>query len=111
MRLAETALGTLLVLAMGALLPLGLRSSRGTQDLSVTVAGPAPYEIAPRSTQKLTLATAGPPELLPRLEQRGDPDLLEPGLALRTWQVTYGRRWERQVTLPVLYGPFDDEGT
>jgi len=111
MHLAETTLGILLVLAMGALLPLGLRSSRDVQDLSVTVPAPAPHEIAPRPSQKLAAVTAGPPELLPRLEQRGVPDLLEPGLALRTWQVTYGRRWERQVTLPVLYGPFDDEGT
>src|SRR4029078_12921361 len=100
----ETALGMLVVLAMGTLLPLGLRSSSGVRDLSVNVSTPAPHEIAPRPSPKLAAVTVGPPELLARLEQSGVPDRAEPGIALRTWQVTYGHRWERQVTLPVLNG-------
>src|SRR5689334_18363527 len=102
-RFVETALGAALVLAAGAALPLGLRASAGGRDLRVTLQSAAPHEIARRSQLKLSTPVVGPPELLPRLELTGAPDREAPGLALRTWQVTYGQRWERQVTLPVLY--------
>jgi hypothetical protein len=111
MRFAETALGALLILAVGAGLPLGILSSGRARDLQIGVTTPEPHAIAPRPEEPLGPLTVGPPELLPRLEQRGAPDRAAPGLSLLTWQVTYGHRWERQVTFPVLYGPFDPEGT
>jgi hypothetical protein len=111
MRFAETALGALLILAVFAALPLGIVTSGRARDLQVGLSTPAPHAIAPRPEEPLAPVTVGPPELLPRLEQRGAPDRAAPGLSLLTWQVTYGRRWERQVTFPVLYGPFDPEGT
>jgi len=107
---ADAALGLLLVIALAAGLVLGLDFTRRAKDLRVTVRSPDPFEIAPLPGAPLAPAVAGPPSLLPRLELDGAPDRGDPGLWLRTWQVTYGHRWERQVTLPVLAGPFDPEG-
>jgi hypothetical protein len=99
-----------LLAALAAALPAGLRLAARVRDLSVTVRSAEPHEIAARPEARLAPAVAGPPELVPRLELSGQPDRDDPGLWLRTWQVTYGRRWERQVTVPVLVGPFDPEG-
>jgi hypothetical protein len=109
-RWAEGLAGAVVALALGAALPAGVILARGGRDLSVSVRAPLPHQIARDPGAPLSPAVAGPPELLPRLERAGDPDREDPGLWLRTWQVTYGRRWERQVTLPVLAGPFDAEG-
>lgn len=103
-------IGVALVLVLALSLVIGLQISSGTEDLRVTVRSPAPFEIVPRPRVPLAPASVGPPSLLPRLEQVGAPDRAEPGLWLRTWQVTYGRRWERQITAPVLAGDFDPEG-
>lgn len=107
---ADAVLGLLLVIALAVGLVLGLHFTRSTNDLRVTLRSSDPFEIAPHPQAPLAPAVAGPPSLLPRLELSGAPDRNDPGLWLRTWQVTYGHRWERQVTLPVLAGPFDPEG-
>lgn len=107
----DAVLGALFLALVAMALPLGLRWSAETRDLRVTVRSSEPYEIAPRTRDAaLAPANVGPASLLPRLELLGAPDRSDPGLWLRTWQVTYGKRWERQVTLPVLAGPFDPEG-
>lgn len=106
----KTLLGAALVIVMAIALVLGLRLSSSAEDLHVTVRSPEPFEIAPRPRAPLAPVTVGPPSLLPRLERDGAPDRADPGLWLRTWQVTYGRRWERQITAPVLAGAFDPEG-
>ena len=103
--------GAVLATALAGALPAGLRLSGEARDLEVTVRSPEPRQIAPARGAPLAPATAWPPELYPRLERAGVPDRDDPGLWLRTWQVTYGRRWERQVTFPVLAGPFDPEGS
>ena len=107
---AEALLGALFLLALAVALPVGLQLAGGARDLRVTVRSLEPYELAPLPGASLALAVPGPSSLLPRLEARGEPDRADPGLWLRTWQLTYGHRWERQVTLPVLAGPFDPEG-
>ena len=101
--------GALLLAVIVAALPVGMRLAGSGPELAVTLHAPDPFEIA-RPGAPLAPASAGPPELLPRLERSGEPDRDDPGLWLRTWQVTYGHRWERQVTVPVLAGPFDPEG-
>ena len=106
----DAAAGAALVIALSIALVLGLRCSSGAEDLRVTVRSPQPFEIAPRPRAPLAPVAVGPPSLLPRLEASGAPDGDGPGLWLRTWQVTYGRRWERQITEPVLAGAFDPEG-
>jgi hypothetical protein len=107
----DAALGALLALALAAALVIALHLSAGARELRVTLRAPEPYELAPRPRQPLAPVTVGPPSLLGRLDAAaGQPDRADPGLWLRTWQVTYGRRWERQVTVPVLAGPFDPEG-
>ncbi|MFT3768726.1 MAG: hypothetical protein QM820_25045 [Minicystis sp.] len=106
----DAAVGAVLVIVLVGMLLAGLRWSASAEDLRVTVRAPQPYEIAPRSGAPLAPVRVGPPSLLPRLEQVGLPDRTDPGLWLRTWQVTYGHRWERQITVPVLAGPFDPEG-
>ncbi len=109
-RKLDALAGALFLGALAAALPAGLRLARGGRELGVTVRSAEPHEIAPQRGAPLAVATAGPPELLPRLELAGAPDRDDPGLWLRTWQLTYGHRWERQVTLPVLAGAFDPEG-
>jgi hypothetical protein len=110
-RWGEALAGAAAALALGAALPAGvIWSARGGRDLEVSVRTPTPHQIVSGPGAPLWSAIAGPPELLPRLERTGTPDRSDPGLWLRTWQVTYGRRWERQVTVPVLAGPFDAEG-
>lgn len=106
----DAALGVAVVIALVVGLVLGLQVTSSTRDLRVTLRAPQPYEITPRPGAPLSPALVGPPSLLSRLELTGEPDRGDPGLWLRTWQVTYGRRWERQVTVPVLVGPFDPEG-
>jgi hypothetical protein len=107
---ASAVLGGLFLAALAVVLPVGLHLSAGARDLRVTVRSAEPYEIVKRSGATLAPAVAGPPELLHRLELEGAPDRDDPGMWLRTWQVTYGHRWERQVTVPVLAGAFDAEG-
>lgn len=102
--------GALGLLGLAVALPVGLRLSSGARELRVTLRAPEPHEIAPAAGGLLAPATVGPREILPRLEATGAPDRADPGLWLRTWQITYGHRWERQVTVPVLAGPFDPEG-
>ena len=109
-RKVDTAFGALFLGALAAALPVGMRLARGGRELGVTLRTQAPHEIAPRPRSPLAPVTVGPPSLIPRLERSGEPDDAEPGLSFRTWQVTYGRRWERQVTVPVLTGAFDPEG-
>lgn len=108
---SDAALGVLVLAALFVALPLGLWGSSGARDLRVAVRSPEPFSIAssPREAA-LVPATPGPSSLLPRLTRRGEPDRSDPGLWLRTWQVVYGKRWERQVTFPMLVGPFDPEG-
>ena len=101
-RAIDAAAGALFLGALAAALPLGLSLSGGARDLRVTVYSPEAHQILPRRELPMAEAVAGPPALLPRLELAGLPDRSDPGLWLRTWQVTYGRRWERQVTVPVL---------
>lgn len=103
--------GALALAILAAVLPLGLRISNDTAELSVNLHSTSPSEIIPRGGAPLATALVGPPELLPRLDSAGDLDRWEPGLAFRTWRLVYGRRWEREVTTPVLTGPFDAEGS
>jgi hypothetical protein len=108
---ADALLGALLLTLLAISLPLGIHFWGDRRELRVDLRSAEPHEIAPHPRQFTPApAVAGPPELLPRLELSGAPDRADPGLWLRTWQVTYGRRWERQVTVPVLAGPFDPEG-
>jgi hypothetical protein len=107
---ADALLGGLFLAVLAAALPAGLHLAQGARDLGVVMRSPEPHQIALGRGAALSPATAGPADLLPRLERSGAPDRDDPGLWLRTWQVTYGHRWERQVTVPVLAGAFDLEG-
>lgn len=108
-RPADALLGVVLMAAFAAALPLGLRLAGDTHDLSVVAPTAEPYEVV-QPGAPLAAVQVRPRRLLPRLERNGLPERSDPGLWLRTWQVTYGHRWERQVTLPALAGPFDVEG-
>jgi hypothetical protein len=106
----DAALGAVFLAGLAAALPAGMRLARGGRDLTVTLRAREPHEIAPRPRSPPSPVRVDPPSLLPRLERAGEIEGREPGLFFRTWQVTYGRRWERQVTVPVLAGAFDPEG-
>lgn len=102
-------MGAGLFLGLAAVLPFGLRASADQAELRATAPGAAAHEVV-TSTKQASAIEVGPPSLLPRIEQPAAlPD--DAGLYLRTYQIVYGKRWERQVTWPVLAGPFDAEGT
>ncbi|MEI8256035.1 MAG: hypothetical protein WCJ30_10225, partial [Deltaproteobacteria bacterium] len=104
------AVGLGLALAICAALPYGLVASRPGPDLSVTLSSAGPYEIRARADLPLLAVTARPADLVARLTQSGALAGSGPGLSFRTWQLTYAQRWEREITLPVLTGPFEPEG-
>lgn len=79
-------------------------------DLAVRFRAGAPHRVNPSPTRTSPEVTVLPPRAAARLESAGTPSRVGPGFAFHTWQVTYGRRWERQVTLPALNGPFEREG-
>ncbi len=99
-----------LTVALTAALPLSLVAARPGPELSATVSSPGPYEVRASADEPLVTVTARPTDLIARLAQRGAFIDRAPGLSFRTWEVTYAQRWDRQLTLPVLTGPFEPEG-
>ena len=104
----STGLGITFGLGLLASFPLALATLPDEPDLRVTVPSAQPYLI--RDT---------PASLMPPLEVEPAPPPLGlqapetssgTGLDLLTWHVNYSHRWEREVTLPVLTGPFVREG-
>ena len=116
----DRLLGAAVALGALAVLPLALAGNPGGEDLHVRVEGAAGHllELAPETGTPArpqagparARVEAGPPSLLGRLELDGTPDSREPGLALRRWRAVYGSRWEREVVLPVLLGPWVEHG-
>jgi hypothetical protein len=105
----ERAVGASITLGLAGALPAFLTESTHRDDLAVDVEGPRPFAMASKRVHPAPLRV-GPPSLLGRI-QSPDPDAFEPGISLRTWRVVYGHRWEREVTWPVLEGPFHPQWT
>lgn len=105
----QWALGGLICVLLGVLLPLALDSSGDAEDLYVVVPGARRPLLARESpAAPLTKTQPGPLELLPRLQPAGQLDRVGTGPGLLRWRVVYGKRWEREVQLPVWTGPFHD---
>jgi hypothetical protein len=80
-------------------------------DLTVDLSSNQSFQVLERPGIPIPQAPAVKPDsLLARVEVHDLPAVQGPGLNLRTWRVEYGHRWEREVTLPILAGPFDQEG-
>ncbi|MBI4703436.1 MAG: hypothetical protein HY744_20170 [Deltaproteobacteria bacterium] len=102
----SAALGGLGAVALLAALPVALGAVGSPPEVGVTFRAPTPYEV-------VTGGPAGevavrPPDLLDALDRRGELEGTGPGIWLRSWRVTYGRQWEKEVTLPVVVGPLRD---
>ncbi len=109
-RLIDLLLGIVGALALALLLPLGLQADGEQQSLKITVYGPRPAQHA-ATVVRLPPVQVTPSSLLSRLQPAGEPDWTEAGLAFRRWRVEYGHRWQREITLPLLLGPLEQEGT
>ena len=68
------------------------------RDLEVFVEGPRPFQLGRASREGPTVL---PPEIRGRVDETNHPG---GGMDLRVWHTTYAKRWEREVSLPVL-GP------
>ncbi len=105
---AGTAVGFAVALGLGFSLPLALGALPPPTDLGAELFLPQPYVIldGPMAPQPSVVLDAPARE---RAVVRDWPDTAGSGLNLRTWRVDYGHRWEREVTVPFLVGPFERE--
>jgi hypothetical protein len=108
-RAAERAAGALLGLAALGVFPLAIDSIGHQDGLHVDLSTPGLHASAPSPSSPLPAPAVGPPSLLPRLQLRPRPAATT-GLSLLGYRVDYSHRWEREITLPLLTGPFDAEG-
>jgi len=99
-RWTERFVGGALAVATLVILPASLTWTAGDEDLHVDVGEYRAFGIADEQPHRV-----GPSELTPRVQRTvlGDD---RPGIELQTWHLTYGGRWDREVTWPVLRGPF-----
>jgi hypothetical protein len=103
-----TAIGTLIAVGLVAAFPITLAKLPEDPDLQVQVPGSRPFvvrEDAKRSLPALKILPVATPDGLSSSDSATGS-----GLGQRTWQVTYSHRWEREVTMPILTGPFVHEG-
>lgn len=101
---AATTVGV--VAAAGTLAAFGalLRANEPARELSVELASPRHYVVDESTDRWARGAAIGPPELRERLERREWGR--DKGIHLSTWRIEYGHRWEREVTVPTVTGPF-----
>lgn len=100
----ETLLGATITLALILGFAAALRSPP-PQELYVHIGGPRTHLLFTEAEDEVKL---GPRELKPRV-QVGQPDGVS-STDLLTYRVLYGKRWEREITLPVARGPVLPEG-
>ncbi len=108
MKVWGSVVGTIMAVGLGVAFPVALSALPDTPDLQVTVPGARPFVVRDEARQPGPVLA-----LLPSPEPEGISSSLSssgPGLALRTWEVTYSHRWERDVALPILTGPFARDG-
>jgi hypothetical protein len=100
--------GSAVALGLALSLPLALGALPPPTDLGAELLLPQPYVIldGPQAPRPSVVLDAPSGE---RAVVRDWPDVAGSGLNLRTWRVDYGHRWEREVTVPFLVGPFERE--
>lgn len=102
----RTVVGAVFALLLLAAFPLTLATLPRQPDLQVSFSGTRPFlvEDGAKLPRLAILPTPSPDGL--SLSDSTDGG----GLDLREWRVTYAHRWERDITLPILRGPFVREG-
>ncbi len=113
MRKLDAAVGSFFALGAMATLPAVLALSAAPPDagLHVTLTNGRTHVVVSARAVSDTGVEVEPLSIRARLIARGGADFEGPGLALRRWSLSYGHRWDREVVLPVLRGPFDRVGT
>jgi hypothetical protein len=86
-------------------LPVLVAGSSGRDDLVVDVRAQRPFSVVSEPQSAASIAERVVPQTASRTEL-GAPNV--PGLTLTTWRVHYGP-YDREVTWPVLAGPFAPE--
>lgn len=101
-RALEVGAGALMAAAVLGALPLALLPPDAPE---LHLRAPASHEVA---ALRAAVIEPEPPGLRGRLTTRRLGEA--PGVVLRSDRVTYGARWEREVTSVAYVGPFDREG-
>lgn len=108
---AATAAGILCAAGLCAALPLTLGSLPRAIDLEINMLSPRPHQVLESASAPDLPAKVSPRRLSHRIKSLDFPNERAAGLNLRTRRIVYGRRWEKEVTVPSLVGPFIFEGS
>jgi hypothetical protein len=100
-RALDYGVGVAVVVLLYFLLTAGL--SEPSEGLHGELKGQGPYLVGPQAQD----VEIGPPTLFDRLQEK---QWGNDALRLTTWSVSYGSRWHRAITVPMLRGPLDEEG-
>ena len=101
----EAALGVVATACAAAVLPVLLGHGRAAPDLEVRFREKGRYVLLSDDRASASVEVSSS-----RADVAHERTLLHgPGLGFETWRATFGERWEREVTLPFLVGPFDRE--
>ena len=106
MRRAATAAGVVGAIGLAAALPIALEALPRPIDLEMNLLSPGPHQILESTSAPEAPAKVSPRRLAHKIKARDFPSERAVGLNLHTHRIAYGRRWEREVTLPSLIGPF-----
>lgn len=105
MRRVETALGVGAALGLLGLVALAMREPV-PPDIHVRVEGARTHILLRDPDSQIQLL---PRDLRSRIKPANPPG--ESSTELLTYKVVYGKRWEREVTVPVVKGPITPEGS
>jgi hypothetical protein len=110
MRAPSLTVGLVVAAALAGSYPVLVAAVSERHDLLVEHRSPDPYEVRASSSARKAHPELLPEAVLARAEETTYPHGGGPGMFLRTWSASYGDRWQREVTLPSLVGPFVPEG-
>lgn len=111
MRKAATAAGILGAAGLFAALPIALGSLPRPIDLEINMLSPRPSQVLESTGAPDLPAKVSPRRFARRIESIHFPSERAAGIGLHTRRIVYGERWEKEVTVPSLIGPFISEGT
>ncbi len=100
------ALGFAVCTALPVLFGLALLTHENTPPLFVVLPAGAAHSVVTNVPTAVPQFQIGPPEVLTRVVVEDWQPNMAPGLWLRTFRATWGKRWIEETTFPALIGPF-----